>query len=241
MAQKAIKLGISQAGWYRVALSTLAANGMNAGNGKRLHLYAEGIEQPLELRAGGVEFYATGLDTPSTATRVYWLTNGAPSKNRIATSKVRGHASAGADFLASVERQDRSVYFAAANASDGIDFFGQFVSSTPLDQSVPAAHLSGPDNAMLEVGLQGATKGAHNVTVALNGVSLGTVSFSDLGIGVASFAASSIRDGDNTGHSERDHERRRQPDRSPYADLPAHLHSPTATRLSSPLPDRIGW
>ena len=112
---------------------------------------------------------APGSIRPSTATRVYWLVNGASSKDHIAMSAASGGTSAGADFLASVELRDRDTYFPAANSSTGSDFFGKPVSSTPLNETITAAHLSRPDNAILEVGLQGVSAGAHNVTVALNG------------------------------------------------------------------------
>ncbi len=197
--KKAIKLGVSQAGWYRVELSTLKANKFNPGPGKRLHLYAEGIEQPFELRDNGIEFYGTGLDTSTTDTRVYWLVNGPVNKNHIETSTASGGESAGTDFLAEIERRDRSIYFPAAARPDGIDFFGDPVTSTPLEENLSIPHLSSSDGAQLEVALQGVSAGAHNVTVALNGVTLnGSIAFSDLERGVASFDATSISDGLNT-------------------------------------------
>jgi kumamolisin len=199
MPKKAIKLAVSRDGWYRVPFATLKANGFNPLKGKGLHLYAEGIEQPLELNNNGVEFYGTGLDTPSTATRIYWLVNGAVSKDHIVTSTASGGANAGADFLASVELQDRNTYFPQANTNSGIDFFGDPVSATPQNETLTVAHLSSPGSAMLEVGVQGVSAGAHNVMVALNGVTLGAVtSFSDQGTGVATFSAPSIIEGANT-------------------------------------------
>ena len=196
---KAIKFAISRAGWYRVALSTLKAEGFNPGAGKNLHLYAEGIEQPFELHAGGVEFYATGLDTISTATRVYWLANGAVNKHHLAISTLTGGPGAGADFLSSVTLRERTTYFPAAGAANGIDYFGDVVDSTPLDEpSLTAANLSRPDNAMLEVGLQGVTAGAHSVSVELNGVTLDTVTFDGLANATFELPASSITNGANT-------------------------------------------
>ncbi len=199
MPKRAVKLAISSDGWYRVPFTTLKSNGFNPGNGKGLHLYAEGIEQPFELKSSAIEFYGTGLDTPSTDTRVYWLVNGAANKNPLVMSTASGGTSAGTDFLASVDLRDRSTYFPAANSSTGSDFFGKPVSSAPLNQTITAAHLSRPDNATLEVALQGVSAGVHNVTVALNGMTLGTVSsFSDQGAGLATFPATSIVDGDNS-------------------------------------------
>lgn len=202
-ALKAIKLSISHPGWYRVPLKTLTANGLAAGSGSKLHLYAEGVEQPLKLRSGGVEFYGTGLDTPSTATRVYWLANGALNKNFISTLPPSSSSGTSNDFTATVVRQDRSTYFPAANEANGEDFFGALVGAPPLplapvDQTITAAHLSRPDGATLEVALEGVTDGPHNVTVQLNGTLMGNVTFSGIAGGVATFPATSIIDGDNT-------------------------------------------
>jgi hypothetical protein len=197
--QRAIKLAISRSGWYRVPLRTLARNGLATGNGKRLHLYAEGVEQRFELRQGAVEFYGTGVDTLSTDTRVYWLVNGAPNNDHLVTTLPgSGGTSAGTDFLTTIERRDRSLYFPGANKSDGEDFFGTPVLSTPVDQIILAPHVSRPDNAEIEVSLQGVTTGGHNVNVQLNGTSLGTISFAGVTLQTATFPASQIVDGNNT-------------------------------------------
>jgi hypothetical protein len=198
MGKRAIELGITQPGWYAVALSTLAANGLQVGNGKNLRLYAEGVEQALEIKGGAVQFYGTGLDTPSTATRVYWLVNGGGSKDYIATAPTGSGASAGADFLASVEQEDRSIYDPSADAANGIDFFGDLISSTPDTETLSAVDLSRSDNATLAVSLQAVSSGAHEVSVALNGVTLGAVTWTGSGLGTASFPASSIITGTNT-------------------------------------------
>jgi len=204
MTKRAIKLGISEPGWYRIPLSTLVKNGLaaNAAAGRRLHLYAEGVEQALELRDGAVEFYGTGLDTPSTATRVYWLVNGVVNQDHVATSSAIGGPSAGADFLTSIELRQRNTYFAAANSTTGINFYGDAVpltaQSLATNETIDAPNLSRPGEAQLEVGLQGVTAGAHNVVVALNGVTLGTVTLSDQTNTTMSFPAPSVVSGANT-------------------------------------------
>ncbi len=202
-ARQALKLSISHPGWYRVPLKTLSANGLAVGSGSELHLYAEGVKQPLMLRSDGVEFYGTGLDKPSTGTRVYWLVNGALNKHFISTLPPSSSSGTSNDFTATVVRQDRSTYFPAANETNGEDFFGALVGAppsplAPVDQTITAAHLSRPDGAMLEVALEGVTDGPHNVTVQLNGTLMGNVTFSGIAGGVATFPATSIIDGDNT-------------------------------------------
>ena len=189
---KSIKLAISQPGWYRVSLSTLKTAGFNAGTGTKLHLYAEGVEQPFELNAAGVEFYGTGLDTPSTATRVYWLVNGALNKNHIAVSTASG-ARRGRRFPGQRGAAGSQHLLPGRQRRNGIDYFGRLVESAPLDETINAANLSRPDNATLEVGLQGVTAGAHSVTVELNGVVLDTVTFSGQSNQSFLLPASSIR------------------------------------------------
>jgi hypothetical protein len=200
LGTKAIKLGVNQNGWYSLALTTLKANGFNAAKGTRLHLYAEGVEQPLEISNGAVQFYGTALDTPSTATRVYWLIDGAVSTNHIPTSTATGGTPAPSDFTVTVERQDRSLYFPAANVASGIDFFGDVVLASPADvETISADNLSTPSGAQIEVGLQGVSAGAHSVTVMLNGQLVGTVAYSDMGLQVMQFDASAaIESGLNT-------------------------------------------
>ena len=99
-----------------------------------------------------------------------------------------------------VERRDRSLYFPAANAASGIDFFGDVVLSSPADvETISADNLSTPSGAQIEVGLQGVSAGAHSVTVMLNGQLVGTIAYSDMGFQVMQFDASTaIEDGVNT-------------------------------------------
>ena len=89
----AVKIAVDHEGWYRVSLSQLSAAGLAQGTDPRtLHLYAEGIEQPLLLTADttsspslgpAIEFYGTGIDTPFSADRVYWLISENHSPKRI--------------------------------------------------------------------------------------------------------------------------------------------------------------
>ena len=70
-------------GWYVITRAQLLAAGFDLGGDTRmLQLFAEGVEQPIaiiEKRSGpfiaadSIEFYGTGIDTPFSGTRVYWL------------------------------------------------------------------------------------------------------------------------------------------------------------------------
>ncbi len=105
-------------------------------------------------------------------------------------------------FLATLERKDRSIYFAALRNGEAESFFGSVVQAEPLLQSLVAV---GPDpyapgNARLEVALQGATTTSHEVSVVFNGFDLGSIDFEGQTRGTAAWSLPSqlIQEGDNT-------------------------------------------
>src|SRR5258705_3359150 len=79
-AQPAVKIFVDHEGWYRITQPQLVTAGLSpAAAARSLHLFAEGVEQPLRVTgaASGVgpqaaiEFYGTAIDTPYSAQRVY--------------------------------------------------------------------------------------------------------------------------------------------------------------------------
>ncbi len=157
-----------------------------------MHLFAEAVEQPLRITGanagrGGfgpqaaINFYGTGIDTVFSGTRVYWLVAGEGSGARI----PRLQASAGsnqppANFSATVELRQHTTYFSALLTPNGDNFFGAFVSPTPVEQVLQVPHLDATSiqPARLHVSLQGVITGfPHDVTVVLNGTSVGDVTF----------------------------------------------------------------
>ena len=94
-AMPAIKLSVNERGWYRVTQAQLLAAGLDPGvNPRFLQLFVDGNEQPMLVRGqkdgafdpkDTVEFYAEGLDTQFTDTRVYWLVAGTVPGKRITT------------------------------------------------------------------------------------------------------------------------------------------------------------
>jgi hypothetical protein len=88
----AIKIKVRQAGWYRVTQAELVAAGLSPNiDPTLLQLYADGVEQPI-LHNGNkkqfgsdasIEFYGTGMDTPTSDTRTYWLIVGSQPGRRI--------------------------------------------------------------------------------------------------------------------------------------------------------------
>lgn len=211
---QAVKISVNQEGWYDIPFSQLFSAGLSPNTDVRsLHLYAEGIEQPLLLvgsSAGpasatdAIEFYGTGIDTPFSATRIYWLVAENANGKRILTSLAASSGvTASASFPFTVIRQDRTTYFAALlNGENNDNFFGDVVTSAPVDETLTVAHRdsSSPASLTLDLSLQGVTdQQQHSVFVQLNGANLGTFDFFGEILASQSFTVdpSQVLDGSN--------------------------------------------
>jgi uncharacterized repeat protein (TIGR01451 family) len=192
-AHPAVKIMVNHEGWYRVAQPDLLKAGLNPNvNPSLLHLYAEANEQPIEITGasegpGGfgpqavIHFYGTGIDTPYSGTRVYWLAAGDTPGARIQQlQQTSGSNQPPVSFPFTVEWKPRTTYFAALITRNGNNFFGPLVSTMPVDQVMQVPHLdkTSTEPAKLEVVLQGVILGVpHDVTIALNGATVGNLAF----------------------------------------------------------------
>ncbi|HUV45440.1 MAG TPA: DUF2341 domain-containing protein [Dehalococcoidales bacterium] len=204
-AQPGVKIYIKEDGWYRVGEPELVAAGLSSGVDPRyLQLYADGEEQCLMVTGSddgrfdpedAIEFYGTGLDTSFTAAHVYWLVVGSRPGRRLDTPFTdirlnlgkrmripRGLRGRGAplSFPFSVELKERTFYFAALTNGERENFFGSVISTEPVDQLLTVAHPdpSSPEDALLEVVLQGGTVVSHQIKILFNYVEVGEVVFS---------------------------------------------------------------
>jgi uncharacterized repeat protein (TIGR01451 family) len=211
--QPAAKISVRAEGWYAITGAQLMAAGFEAGDSRRLQLYAEGVQQPIVVTskrsgnfepADSIEFYGTGIDTPFSDTRVYWLINGAQAGKRIQAANSGSGSPDVSSFSDTVTLQQRTAYFAALlNGINKDNFFGALVSSEPVDQILTVSNLAASSSLPeeLDVTLQGVTDGQpHSVSVVLNGVSLGTMSFSNQSNATNTFSISPglVREGTNT-------------------------------------------
>jgi uncharacterized repeat protein (TIGR01451 family) len=210
----AIKIGVDHEGWYSVPFTQLVAAGLDPNSDPRsLCLFAEGVEQPILVTGnlsgrsgtGAIEFYGTGIDTPFSGTRIYWLVRENGSPRRILTAPATNAGSpAPSSFPFTVIREDRASYFAALlNGENNDNFFGPIVSSDPVDQVLTVAHIdtSSAQPLTLDVALQGVTDAQlHRVSIQFNGATIGEIDFYGMIAATQSFPveASLLTDGANT-------------------------------------------
>ena len=212
-ASPAVKIYIQKEGWYRITQPELIAAGLSPTlNPRYLRLFVDGQEQAMGVSAKGdqlgpqdvVEFYGTGVDTPFTDTRVYWLISGSTPGQRIqqvGSSTGAGGQVTSTSFPFTVVDKPRTLYFAALLNGDASNFFGPLVATAPTQQVLSVQHLdpAAPGGATLEVTLQGVTAGPHQVQISLNGVVVGALNFSDQTEGSATVSLSPgvLQEGDN--------------------------------------------
>ncbi|MGB2626054.1 MAG: C25 family cysteine peptidase [Candidatus Acidiferrum sp.] len=209
--QPAVKIAVAEEGWYQVSLAALRTAGFEIGRDiHSVHLYAEGVEQPYLLGRGGqgeevIEFYGTGIDTPFSANRIYWLVRGAGEGKQIFSEPAgsTGNASA-SSFPFTVIREDRFTYIATLlNGVNNDNFFGAAVTTDPVDQDMDVAHFdaSSAMPATLDLTLQGANDGqAHSINVQVNGSTIGQMNFTGQILNEQTFNVQSslVHDGSNT-------------------------------------------
>ena len=211
----AVKISVQSEGWYEVSKSQLVAAGLNpSADAQHLQLYAEGFEQPLQILGAqsgplgpndSIAFYGTGIDTPFSGTRVYWLIEGRGFGKRIpAITPAANGLSEPQSFPFTVVLEQRTTYFGTLlNGDNNDNFFGDAVTSTPVDEQLTVAH-SDPNSSIpvtVDVTLQGATdQQPHSVSVFFNGASIGEMDFANLTNVTQTFPIdrSLLQDGGNT-------------------------------------------
>ncbi|MGB8987670.1 MAG: DUF11 domain-containing protein, partial [Candidatus Sulfotelmatobacter sp.] len=192
-AHSAIKIYVKHEGWYCVTQPELIAAGLSPNvDPAYLHLYAEAVEQPMQITGttagfrgfgpqAAIYFYGTGIDTQYSGTRVYFLVVEDTKGARIHDMPVSaGSNQPPASFPFTVELAPHTTYYSALTSANGYNFFGPLISSTAVDETIQVPHLDSTSTeiAKLAVILQGVILGVpHDVAVTLNGTSLGDIPF----------------------------------------------------------------
>jgi uncharacterized repeat protein (TIGR01451 family) len=215
-AHSAVKIFVKHEAWHRITQPELIQAGLDPNaDPALLHLYAEAIEQPIKITGatagpGGfgpnsaIEFYGTGIDTPYSGTRVYWLaTESTPGLRIHRLQSSTGSNQPPPNFPFTVELAQHTTYFGALINTTGENFFGAIVTTTPVGQILYIPHLdpTSTEPAKLDLTLQGIILGfPHDVNLQLNGNSLGDVTFTGQAKGRfrTSIPPGMLREGANT-------------------------------------------
>jgi hypothetical protein len=116
-------------------------------------------------------------------------------------------AAAPANFQYVSERKDRGLYFVSVQNGEKENYFGQVIASSPLSQTIstPNPDVSAGGTATLEIALQGASNGFHQISIEFNGVVVGSFSFSGINpafggyqVQVFNIPLAQLHDGSNT-------------------------------------------
>jgi len=211
-ALNAAKLIVTQPGWYGVKKSDLVAAGFDPGtNGQKISVFADGVEVPAIVSDSNfgndstIQFYGTGIDTPSTGGHVYYVTSGTGQGLRVKnlTGKNGGGAAAPASYPFAFNRTERTVFFQGlVNNGERDSFYGAVITTYPTTESLTVANLdpSGADGK-LELAIQAATdQMTHKMSVTLNGHDLPQITIVNQGRFVLTVPvpASWLANGDNS-------------------------------------------
>jgi len=212
---RALKIGISHPAWYWVTGQDLRDHGLGSVDPSRLQLFADGQQIPLVVRGlargrqivpeSTVEFYATGLDSPWSSERSYWLVAGTSAGERIGKVSAAASTAAPANFPFTVESRPKTIYFMALMNGEGDKYFGPIVSTdaqapTTVTLDVRNADLSTAGQAVLDVAVQGVMNIPHLVAILLNGIPVGQIELSGQERGTAHLLldqAASLHEGPN--------------------------------------------
>ncbi len=212
-AGTALKINITNEGWYRLTAAAMTAAGFNPPNdAKKLALLCEGTKIPIVFNSANgnkfgpndsIEFYALGVDTPYTGARTYWLRADNNTAKFDLLKNKGGSPFSGSGVPFTFQRIDRNIYVAElTNTGEGENMFGPVISTTPVSQDLTAANLDPSGvNATLQLVIQGGTDGIqHMISVQLNGHFLGNALLSNLEQKTVSFSfpQSSLSNGTDT-------------------------------------------
>ena len=196
----AVKLAVRAEGVYRVPAESLFAAGISPGaSPAALQLFRDGRQVPMDVHAAdgahlqagdSVEFYGLGMDTRYTDTAVYWLVSGQGPAQSLTTLGGPAPGATGATYLETRELRERLVWYGAFQNGDAEKFFGEPVFGPQLTTHTFAVDALDPlaDGASVEVALAGVTDVPHVVTVSVNGLAVGSITFDGLTAGAASLA-----------------------------------------------------
>lgn len=185
-----VKIGVRSDGIYRVTWAALASSGFDTNSDtSKWKLYTDGIEHAIRMNAGGqyFEFYGNGYESPESDQRYYYLIIGDSDGKRMfqRSARVIGSTVVSPSYEQTFNAKQRVFYENKILNGESENYWGNVFGATSYSYFFP---LTGVDNnggnSLVEVKVHGWSTNAHNVTLRLNGIQIGTFAWN----GAAPFA-----------------------------------------------------
>jgi hypothetical protein len=199
------KIGIRKEGLVRVMRAQLPAATFNGSNTDNWRLFCEGNEQPIIVGPNGdyIEFFARGVDTVESDTRMYYLINGPGIGKRMTTKVIRPIAGVVPTngYRQLFEKKERSSYINSIINGPLDNYWGRIVTNSPTTITFQLSSIDLEQKKVpVELKMQGYSNTPHGVAVTINGRNLGIVSGSGIGpfSGQLTVNASNLITGTNT-------------------------------------------
>ncbi len=203
-----VRIGVKRTGVYRVSRSQLETAGFDVNSDSSLwQLYVEGVEQAIIIgdNAGYIEFYGTGLDTPETDIRKYYLMKGSVAGKRMENRVAHPNTSTVTtpNYVQTFVKKERTQRVEDVFNGDAENYFGRGIGTNPNAAPLPF-NLSGVDftrpTATMELRFQGYSNANHIIEVILNGQILAPATGNDIENFTFNYSipTSFLREGANT-------------------------------------------
>ena len=137
-AQPGVKIAVSKEGFYRVSRAELEAAGFDVNSSSSLwQLYLNGEEQSIIAEDKGqyIEFFNANFeDTAESGYQFYYLVVGPNQGKRINSRFARriGGSVEATNYFQVQTKKERIYYIANIRNGDNQNFFGSFISSSPV-------------------------------------------------------------------------------------------------------------
>lgn len=192
-AGSAVKIAIRKAGWYRATQAELVAAGLDPNaNPGLLQLYADGVEQPIQVRSSNekllsadayLEFYGRGMDTLWSDARTYWLVVGSQPGRRInGQQSSKSASSMEGDVSISQSIQEASpktttesstaAYSYTVERKDKIVYFNALLNGEADNFFGPVISKTPAKQDMTLSNIDSSTSGPATLDLALQGVTV---------------------------------------------------------------------
>jgi hypothetical protein len=207
----AYKIVVTEEGIYRLTGAYLTSQGVSVSDWSEVRVYNLGQEIPVYQGADYIEFYGTAPTegySKYTRNNVYWLTTSGGSGSPLRMGTIDGTPGAGSIpsiHVFTVRMEEDKEYLGEAPGAESLDRWvhgtfalGSGAGGGATDYAVTLPGVGGTQLGQVTVLLCGLTTLAHDVEIALNGVSLGTYQWSGFEFYEVSIADVALVDGVNT-------------------------------------------